>query len=385
MTFWRSMFQRTKTASVPIAASVLIACASTLTATVDLRADNAAPSGPGGYWQPHTLPRPLLLQDEGSFFIGGQQIHTNFPSSNPTGLSAPGTYTVNQMYVRYMIPLTEGLEKKLPVIMVHGADHTGVTYETTPDGREGWATYFARHGYPVYVVDQAGRGRSSFDPTTVNQAVFQKDASVLPAAGFQLYPREGAWVNFLFGPSYGVAWPDERFPLGSLDEYTSQLVPDTEVTLTNGGTNTINDLALLLDKIGPAIIIVHSQSGTYGLGTVVQRSNLAKGLISVEGGCTPITTSDVTSYYKKVPFLSFWGDHSVGAVGANGDARRTGCQATVAAFKNAGGDATFLSLPDDLGIHGNSHMMMMDNNNLQLADILMSWIGQHVERRPGWR
>ncbi len=114
---------------------------------------------------------------------------------------------------------------------------------------------------------------------------------------------------------------------------------------------------------------------------MVLRSNLVKGLISVEGGCTPVTPSDIANYYKKVPFLSFFGDHSVGAVGANGDARRTGCQATVAAFKSAGGNATFLSLPDDLGIHGNSHMMMMDNNNLQLADILMKWIRQNVENK----
>jgi hypothetical protein len=80
-----------------------------------------------------------------------------------------------------------------------------------------------------------------------------------------------------------------------------------------------------------------------------------------------------------VPFISFWGDHSVGAVGANGDSRRLGCQATVAAFKQAGGNATFLSLPDDLGIHGNSHMLMMDNNNLDLADILINWIHQNVQ------
>lgn len=329
-------------------------------------------------WQPHSFAQPLILQDEGSFFVGGTQIHTDFPSTTPTGLNAPGTYTVDQMYVHYWIPWTAVGGSKIPVIMVHGSNHTGVTYETTPDGREGWATYFVRHGYPVYVVDQAGRGRSSFDPTSVNQAIVQRDLSVLPSAGFQLYPREGAWVNFLFGPSYGVAWPDERFPLGALDQYTSQLVPNTEVTLTNDGTNTVNDLAALLDKIGPAILVVHSQSGMYGLGAVVQRSDLVKGLISVEGGCTPVTSSDVTAYYRKVPFLSLWGDHSVGAVGANGDARRTGCQATVNAFKSAGGKATFLSLPDDLRIHGNSHMMMMDDNNLQLADILLYWIGAVV-------
>jgi len=329
---------------------------------------------------PHqsTLPHPMVLEDEGSFFVGGQQIHTDYPSSNPTGLNAPGTYTVNQMYVHYWIP--QQAAQRLPVIMVHGSNHTGVTYETTPDGREGWATYFVRQGYPVYVVDQAGRGRSSFNPTLVNQAIAQQNVSLLPTGGFQMYPREGAWVNFLFGPSFGVAWPDERFPLSSLDEYTSQLVPNTETTLVGGTNNTTNDLAALLDKIGPAIIIVHSQSGTLGLGAVVKRSDLVKGLISVEGGCTPVSPSDITNYYKKVPYLSFWGDHSVGAVGANGDARRTGCQATVAAFKSAGGNATFLSLPDDLGIHGNSHMLMMDNNNLQLADILINWIHQNVEK-----
>ncbi|ACK49896.1 conserved hypothetical protein [Methylocella silvestris BL2] len=351
-----------------------LACAAALAAF----AGPSARANDNGPWQPHSMRQALVLQDEGSFFIGGQKIHTDFPSSTPTGLNAPGTYTVNQMYVHYWIPWPS--ERKLPVIMVHGSNHTGMTYETTPDGREGWATYFVRHGYPVYVVDQAGRGRSSFNPTAVNQAIAQQNVALLPPAGFQLYPIEGAWVNFLFGPSYGTAWPDERFPLPSLDEYQKQLVPNTEVTLVNGGTNTTNDLALLLDKIGPAILVVHSQSGVLGLGTVVQRSNLVKGLISVEGGCAPINSSDVTSYYKKVPFISFWGDHSVGAVGANGDQRRNDCKATVNSFKSAGGDATFLSLPDDLGIHGNSHMLMMDNNNLQLADILLKWIKQNVEK-----
>src|SRR6185437_85046 len=140
--------------------------------------------------KPHyVLPSPMTLRDEGSFFIGGQKIHSDFPSSTPTGLNAPGTYSVNQMYVHYRIP-ADTRQKKLPIIMVHGSNHTGMTYETTPDGREGWATYFVRHGYPVYVVDQAGRGRSSFNPTAVNQAIAQQNLSALPPAGFQLYPIE---------------------------------------------------------------------------------------------------------------------------------------------------------------------------------------------------
>jgi pimeloyl-ACP methyl ester carboxylesterase len=342
-----------------------------------LSASNAAADDFNPRRHPSSLGGPMVLRDEGTFFVNGQLEHTDFPSSNPAGLNAPGTYTVGQMYVHYRIPEPVGANK-LPVIMVHGSNHTGVTYETTPDGREGWATYFVRHGFPVYVVDQAGRGRSSFDPTAVNQAIAQSNAALLPSAGFQLYPREGAWTNFLFGPSYGVAWPDERFPLKALDQYTAQLVPNTETTLAKGGTNTINGLAALLDKIGPAVIIVHSQSGTYGLGAAVARSNLVRGLISVEGGCAPIEASDISNHYKKVPYLSLWGDHSVGAVGANGDVRRTGCQTTVASFQAAGGRAKFLSLPDELGIKGNSHMLMMDDNNLQIADIIMGWLAQNV-------
>src|SRR6187455_3462299 len=84
----------------------------------------------------------------------------------PLTLADPGRITVNQMYVHYRVPAAA---KGVPVVMVHGSNHTGVTYETTPDGREGWATYFVRQGHPVYVVDHAGRGRSGFDPTALNQ------------------------------------------------------------------------------------------------------------------------------------------------------------------------------------------------------------------------
>ncbi len=323
----------------------------------------------------YTLGGPMRLLDEGSFFVGGEKKHTDYPSPTPVDLNAPGTYLVNQMYVHYWIPDTP--KKKLPIIMVHGSNHTGMTYETTPDGREGWATWFVRQGYPVYVVDQAGRGRSGFDPSAINEAVAKGDASLLPTAGFQRYAWEGAWVNFLFGPEYPRAFEGLRFPVDHLKQYTAQLVPNTEVTLTGGTLNTINDLALLLDKIGPAVMIVHSQSGVMGLGAIVQRSKLVKGLISVEGGCEPIAPEDVKKAYSKVPFLSFWGDYSKGAPGANGDARRLGCKNTVAAFQEAGGDAQFLLLPKR-GIKGNSHMMMMDDNNLELAEILRKWIVNHA-------
>ena len=86
------------------------------------------------------------------------------------------------------------------------------------------------------------------------------------------------------------------------------------------------------------------------------------------------------SYFAKVPVLSLWGDNSVGAKQTvNGDARRNGCRDAVNAIKAAGGRAALAVLPD-LGIRGNSHMMMMDRNNLQVADVILKWLAENAAR-----
>jgi hypothetical protein len=35
-------------------------------------------------------------------------------------------------------------------LLWHGGGLTGVTYETTPDGRDGWLNMFVRSGWDVY-------------------------------------------------------------------------------------------------------------------------------------------------------------------------------------------------------------------------------------------
>jgi pimeloyl-ACP methyl ester carboxylesterase len=57
------------------------------------------------------------------------------------------------------IPATPPV-KKTPLLFVHGGSHTGACFETTPDGRDGWATYAAAHGRTSYVIDWPGHGRS---------------------------------------------------------------------------------------------------------------------------------------------------------------------------------------------------------------------------------
>ncbi|MGB7835088.1 MAG: hypothetical protein WBL84_23070 [Xanthobacteraceae bacterium] len=324
--------------------------------------------------QGQSLGGGLELKDFGSFYIHGHVIETQYPNTPATGLSAPGQITVGQMYVQYMIPQRTAT---LPMVLVHGANHTGKTFETTPDGREGWATYFARHGSPVYVVDHAGRGRSGFDATKINRAKATNDASALPAV--LQYPRAGAWVNFRFGPEFAKPFSDLQFPLEAIDQYSAQIVPNTESFLDGDTRNTVEALAELLDRIGPAVVLVHSQSGAFGLDLVRNGAKVA-GLIDVEGNCAPITNAELDTAFKNVPFLSVWGDHSEGAVGFNGDTRRNGCVATVNALKERSADASLLLLPAH-GIAGNSHMMMLDKNNLKIADLLIEWIAQRAAQK----
>jgi pimeloyl-ACP methyl ester carboxylesterase len=321
-----------------------------------------------------TLGGPLTLQDEGSFFVNGQSYRSEYPGASlNTGPAPAGNITINQMYVHFRIPAAK---KGVPIVMVHGSQHTGMTYETTPDGREGWATWFVRQGHPVYVVDHSGRGRSGFNPTPVN-AVRDGGADPKTLPSFFLGPIDRAWANFRFGAEYPKPFPNVQFPLEALDQYLAQLVPNAEGTLKGGGANTINALAALLDKIGPAVIFVHSQSGAYGLDVVRKRPNLVKGLVSVEGGCETVTADDASKFFPTVPFVSVWGDNSVGAWGVNGDKRREGCVQAVKRIQGAGGNATFLLLPE-AGVAGNSHMMMMDKNNLQVAGMIRKWMADVV-------
>jgi alpha-beta hydrolase superfamily lysophospholipase len=64
------------------------------------------------------------------------------------------------MFVQYQKPAVQ--ENTLIQLMWHGGGQTGTNFLATPDGREGWATYFLRQGFSVYVVDQPARGRSGF-------------------------------------------------------------------------------------------------------------------------------------------------------------------------------------------------------------------------------
>src|SRR5207248_7442146 len=105
--------------------------------------------------------------------------------------------------------------------------------------------------------------------------------------GIPLTTRERAWQNFRLGEVHPTPYAGVQFPVQALDQYVSPLVPHTETTLAGGGANTVKALAALLAKIGPAIVMVHSQSGNYGLDLIRQRADKVRAFIDVEGNCGP--------------------------------------------------------------------------------------------------
>ena len=181
------------------------------------------------------------------------------------------------MYVHYRIPKAVSAP---PIVMVHGSGHTGVTYETTPDGREGWATYFVRKGFPVYVVDHSGRGRSGFDPTAINRARAEADPKSLPDIPFPT--RERAWQSFRFGPAYPKPFPGSQFPVEAFDQYFAQLVPNSETTLPGGGANTVKGArrAARQDRSG-------DRDGAFAIGRLWARRRAA----ARRTRCAPSSTS----------------------------------------------------------------------------------------------
>ena len=102
--------------------------------------------------------KPIIIADQGSFAVGGIVI-TNPRTFDPIKRTPEGqTFHGDHAYVFYQIPVNA---KKMPLVFWHGIGQFSKTWETTPDGREGFQNIFLRRGFGVYVIDQPRRGNAS--------------------------------------------------------------------------------------------------------------------------------------------------------------------------------------------------------------------------------
>ena len=126
----------------------------------------------------HTPEKPIVLKTMGSLFFGGK-VET----------AANGeTFHGDHGYAQYYIPAAA---KNYPIIMWHGIGQSGKTYESTPDGREGYMQMLSCNDWPVYIIDQPRRGRAG--RTTAPMAdedipTLKRESSAVNAC------RMGRWV-----------------------------------------------------------------------------------------------------------------------------------------------------------------------------------------------
>ena len=268
--------------------------------------------------------------------------------------------------------------------MLHGAGQFSRTWETTPDGREGFQNLFLRREFATYLVDQPRRGDAgrSMVGTTLTPT-----------------PDEQMWFNqFRLG-----TWP-ELFPGVQfsdqpevLDQFFRSMTPNTGPY----DANVISDsMSALFDRIGDGILFTHSQGGGPGWLTAIKNPRV-KGIVSFEPGSgfvfpegevpPPIRNAFDTvagepipmeqfSALTKIPIVIYYGDNIPSEptnmpAQDSWRARLEMARLWRDAVNRHGGDVTVVHLPER-GIRGNTHFPFSDLNNVQVADEVSRFLSE---------
>ncbi|EYS84933.1 alpha/beta hydrolase [Cupriavidus sp. SK-4] len=324
---------------------------------------------------------PLVLQAQGSFAVGGTVVRS--PGTYELGKAGPDGQTLHGDHARvaYQIPVDP---RKLPLVMWHGFGEFSKTWETTPDGREGFQTIFLRRRFPVYLLDQPRRGGAGRS-TVAAQIAAEPDEQ----RWFNMF-RLGAWPDFYRGVQFSKD-PE------ALNQFFRQMVPDTG-PLDNQVA--VDAVSALFHRIGPGILVTHSYSG--GLGwQAVMRNPAIRAVVSYEPGSGfvfpegevpaampsltgPLAGVAVTmAQFKsltRIPIVLYYGDNIPTQPGAdpgldNWRVRLAMAKLWVDAVNRHGGDARLVHLPD-VGVRGNTHFPFSDLNNLQVADLMQAFLSE---------
>jgi pimeloyl-ACP methyl ester carboxylesterase len=326
-------------------------------------------------------PEPLMIQEQGSFAVGGKVI-TNSGTFNPKQPTPDGqTLHGDHAYVFYQIPVNR---RRLPLVFLHGAGQFSKTWETTPDGREGFQTIFLRRRFPVYLIDQPRRGNAG--RSTVSATI---NATPDEQMWFDTF-RVGIWPEYFPGVQFSKD-PE------ALNQYFRQMTPnvgpyDPEVISAA--------CAALFNKIGPAVFVTHSQGGGLGWATVLKTGNV-RGIVSYEpgsgflfpegevpealpssGGALAAIGVPMAEFTKltRIPIIIFYGDFIPEKPNDNPGQDGWRVRLEMAgkwrdAVNRHGGDVTVVHLPE-VGVHGNTHFPFSDLNNKQVADLMSKFLSE---------
>lgn len=327
-----------------------------------------------------TFAAPLRIQEQGSFAVGGTVLQQpgTFDPLKPT---VPDGQTLHGDHARvfYQIPVNA---RKLPLVMWHGFGEFSRTWETTPDGREGFQTIFLRRRFPVYLLDQPRRGGAarSTVSTTINAMPDEQ-------RWFNQF-RLGNWPNLFPGVQFSS---DPR----ALEQYFRQMVPDTGPFEAKVAVDAVS---ALFDKIGRGVLVTHSHSGGLGWLAAMKNPNI-KAVVAYEPGSgfvfpegeVPATMPSAagplegvlvpkSEFMKltRIPIVVYYGDNiptepTTSPGQDNWRVRLAMARVWVEAINRHGGNATLVHLPE-IGIRGNTHFPFSDLNNQKIADLMSSFL-----------
>ena len=338
-----------------------------------------------------------------TFFVGG------------TYAGPPDAQVMHgQIHVEMLTP--DKIAYPWPLVFIHGAAQTGAGWISTPDGRVGWALWFLARGWKVCVIDQPARGRSAWQPDV---------DGLLKSAPVSLIE------NLFTAPEDNPSWPQARlhtqWPGGTrkghagdpvFDQfYASQVAslanPESEKLMQNAGS-------ALLDRIGPAVLVTHSQGGLFGWLIADARPALVKGIVALEPAGPPFKDAlfhsgfDRTSGLTSLPLtydppvtpaspMAFeqqsvadspdlspcWSQQAqarqlvnlkgipIAVVTSEASYHAAFDHCTVRYLHQAGVFAESIRLADQ-GIHGNGHMMMLEKNSFEIAALVEKWLISNI-------
>ena len=322
---------------------------------------------------------PLLIARQGVFSSGGTVTApvsgAYDPAKSWTDLARRGnTAHIDHANVFFQIPAGSNCA---PIVYLHGYGQSRICWQTTPDGREGWADYFLRRGHAAFLVDQPRRGAAGATATMTTDA--------LDAEGQNYKPGDQAWyTHFRIGRVLPERYEGSAFPVGieALNQFLRQMTVNTgrydERILGQSLSAVLADVRAKTGR--KPVYVTHSQGSRVGWQT--EAENIAA-IVAIEPGGTPIPGSSEYAKFlaAKVPMVVYFGDYIDNGpedIMSTGFWRKVRDQAqNFASRYNAdGGDATVVDLPR-LGITGNSHFMFQETNNTIIADHLEIWLVAH--------
>jgi pimeloyl-ACP methyl ester carboxylesterase len=359
--------------------------------------------------EPPKLPVPAFDQSavgqRGYFYVGGQYAGEDGKS-----------IMRGQVYVEVVAPKT--VRHPYPLVLIHGNAQTPTNWMGTPDDRQGWADFFVGQGYVVYMLEQPMRGRSAWHPSDGATRMFRVDEE---ERLFTDNARSGNWPQ----AKKQTQWPGEGPGKGKKGDpvFDAFYATQVEALAALEETEKVNQAAgaALLDKIGPAILITHSQAGYFSWLIADARPKLVKGNIAIEPPGPPIEnvlfstgkgrawglTNIPITYDPPLadpndlavikedkadgPDLSIcWMQKSPARQLVNLKGIPTMILVSEASYhavfdhctakwlNQAGVKTDFIRL-EDRGIRGNGHMVMIEKNSLEIAGLLDDWMRKNVK------